>query len=72
MLIVFIVAWCVGAAAHIYATRYWLPMWAAGFRKREEHKGYGRKALIGYGIFLAAAGVSFAARGIAELAGGWE
>jgi hypothetical protein len=31
-----------------------------------------RKALIGYGVFIAAIAVGFAAGGIAELAGGWD
>lgn len=73
MEMIFIAAWCVGIAAHIYATRYYLPMWRARFKKREEHKGYGRKALIGYGIFVLAIGVGFAAGGIAEhWGGGWK
>lgn len=46
--------------------------WAKGFRKCPEHDGYGRKIAIGYGIFIAAILVGFAAGGIAELAGGWE
>ncbi|WP_237452069.1 hypothetical protein [Qipengyuania algicida] len=71
MLWVFIAAWCVAAVAHIYATRFFIPRWAAGFRKREGHEGYGRKILFGYGIFLAAIAVAFVAGGIAELAGGW-
>jgi hypothetical protein len=33
MEVIFIGAWCVGVAAHLYATRYWLPMWASGFKK---------------------------------------
>jgi hypothetical protein len=65
----FLAAWFVAAAAHIYASRFFLPMWAAGFRKRPEHQGYGRKALIGYCIFIGAIAVGFAAGGIAELAG---
>lgn len=69
---IFIAAWCVGAAAHIYATRYFLPIWAAGFRKRPQHEGYARKAILGYGIFVGALAVAFAAGGIAELAGGWN
>lgn len=69
---VFIVAWCVAVGAHLYATRFFLPMWAAGFKKRPEHEGYGRKALKGYGIFVGAIAVGFAAGGIAELAGGWH
>lgn len=71
MLWVFIAAWCVGVAAHIYASRYFLPMWASGFRKKPEHQGYRRKMLIGYGVFVGALVVGFAAGGIAELAGGW-
>jgi hypothetical protein len=67
----FIAAWCVGVAAHIYATRFFLPLWAVGFRKRPEHEGFGRRALLGYGIFIGAIAVAFAASGIAELAGGW-
>jgi hypothetical protein len=54
-----------------YASRFFLPMWAAGFRKKPQHEGYGRKALIGYGIFVGAILVGLAAGGIAELAGGW-
>ncbi len=72
MLWVFIAAWCVAVVAHIYATRYFIPRWAAGFRKRPEHEGYGRKILLGYGVFIAAILVALAAGGIAELAGGWE
>jgi hypothetical protein len=71
MLWVFIGAWCVGVSAHLYASRYFLPMWASGFSKKPEHQGYGRKALLGYGVFLGAVLVGFAAGGIAELAGGW-
>jgi uncharacterized membrane protein YjjB (DUF3815 family) len=68
----FIAAWFVGLAGHIYGTRYFLPAWASGFRRKPEHKGYGRKMLIGYGIFIAAVAVGFAAGGVAELAGGWD
>jgi hypothetical protein len=71
MLWLFISAWCVAAVAHIYASRFFFPMWAAGFRKKPQHEGYGRKALIGYGIFVGAILVGLAAGGIAELAGGW-
>lgn len=71
MLWIFIAAWFVGAAAHIYATRFFLPRWLAGFKARPEHAGYGRKIIVGYGIFLAAIAVAFTAGGIAELAGGW-
>ena len=68
----FVAACCVAVAAHVYATRFFLPMWAAGFREHPEHEGYGRKALIGYGIFIGAMAVGFAAGGVAELAGGWN
>jgi hypothetical protein len=68
---VFIAAWCVGAASHIYASCYFLPMWASGFKKKPEHQGYGRKVLIGYGIFIGAILVGFLVGGIAKLAGGW-
>lgn len=71
MLWVFIAAWCVAAVSHIYATRFFMPRWAARFRKRPEHEGYGRKILIGYGIFALAWLIAFAAGWIAELAGGW-
>ncbi len=73
MLVVFIAAWLVGFVSWIYATRYWLPMWAAGFRKLDKHQGYRRKAALGYGVFISAILVGFAAGGIAEYwGGGWE
>lgn len=68
----FIAMWCVGVAAHIYGSRYFLPMWASGFKRKPEHDGYGRKALMGYGIFITVIVLGFAAAGIAELAGGWS
>ncbi|OJW72768.1 MAG: hypothetical protein BGO57_16170 [Sphingomonadales bacterium 63-6] len=72
MLVVFIAAWCVGVAAWFYGTRYWLPMWAAGFRKTEWRGKYMRKALKGYGVFIVAIAVGFGAGGIAEYwGGGW-
>ncbi|MBO9582177.1 MAG: hypothetical protein J7498_14910 [Sphingobium sp.] len=72
MEIVFICAWGTAVAGHLYGTRYFLPRWAAGFRRRPEHEGYGRKILIGYGIFLASVTIGFAAGGIAEFwGGGW-
>ena len=73
MEILFILAVGVGMLAHIYASRYWIPMWAAGFRRLDKHKGYRRKAAIGYGIFVLAILVGFAAGGIAEYwGGGWS
>jgi hypothetical protein len=68
----FIAAWCVAVAAHIYGSRYFFPMWAAGFKRKPEHEGYGRKALIGYAVFIGAVAVGFATGGVAELAGGWS
>jgi hypothetical protein len=54
----FIAAWCVAVAAHIYASRYLLPMWASGFKRKPRHEGYGRKALVGDGIFVGAIAAS--------------
>lgn len=72
MLFLFVTAWCVAVIAHLYATRFFLPLWATGFRKTKKHKGYKRKAIIGYSIFILAIGVGFAAGGIAEYwGGGW-
>lgn len=68
----FIAAWSVAFAASIYGSHFYLPMWKARFRKCPEHEGYRRKSLIGYGIFIGAVAVGFAAGGIAELAGGWN
>lgn len=68
---VFMGMWCVAVVAHLYASRYFLPMWANRFRKNPRHVGYGRKVLVGYGVFLGAMAVGFAAGGIGELAGGW-
>jgi hypothetical protein len=67
---VFILAWGVAVSAWIYGTMYWLP---ARFSKSKSPPGYMRKALIGYGIFVAAIAVGLAAGGIAELwGGGWQ
>jgi len=71
MLWVFITAWCVAAGAFFYGNRYFLPMWAAGFKKRPQHEGYWRKVFIALAVFIGAFVVEFAAGGIAELAGGW-
>jgi hypothetical protein len=72
LLIVFIGAWCTAVAGWLYGTRFFLPIWAKGFRKSADNQGYGRKALIGYGVFVGAALFGFAVGGLAELAGGWE
>jgi hypothetical protein len=73
MLVIFIVAWCVGVAAWFYSARFFFPMWLAGFRHRDELIGYPRKTLIGAGMFLAAFVVGFAAGGVAEYwGGGWD
>lgn len=71
-LFLFIVGWFVAAAAWLYGTRFFIPRWAAGFRKREDHLGYRRKALLGYGIFIGAIAFMFLMGGIGQLAGGWE
>ena len=71
MLILFIIAWCVGAGGWFYGTRFFLPMWVAGFRKAEEREGYGRKAIKGYAVFVGAVLIGLAAGGLAQLAGGW-
>lgn len=69
----FICTWCIAVAAHLYASRYWLPMWAAGFKEKPKHKGYMRKALTGYGVFVLAILVGFAEGGIAQIwGGGWH
>ena len=73
MLVVFIIAWCVGVVAWLYAARYFFPMWLAGFRHREEYRGFPRKTLIGAGVFVGAVAVGFAAGGVAEVwGGGWD
>ena len=73
MEIVFIGAWCVAFAAWVYTVRYFLPMWAAGFRKKDRHAGYLKKALGGCAVFILATALGFAAGGIAEYwGGGWR
>jgi hypothetical protein len=72
MLWVFIGSWCVAMVAHIYACRYFLPMWACGFRRKLAHVGYRRKAAIGFGVFMAAWLVGMMSGVIAEQAGGWR
>lgn len=57
----------------LYANRYFLPMWAVGFRKRERHKGYWKKVAVSTGVFLLAFLVAAAAGGVAEIwGGGWD
>ena len=73
MLGLFIAAWFVALGGWLYGARYFLPMWAAGFRGGERHKGYAKKSFIGLGVFLAANAVAWAAGLIAEFwAGGWS
>jgi hypothetical protein len=73
MQIVFIAAWGAGVLGWIYGTRFWLAMWAVGFDRTKRPPGYMRKALVGYGIFISAIAVGFAAGGIAEVwGGGWR
>lgn len=71
MLILFIIAWFVAVGGWFYGTRYFLPMWANGFKASNNRKGYGRNVLIGYGIFIGAVIFGFAVGGVAQLAGGW-
>jgi len=71
MLILFVAAWSVGVGGWFYGTRFFLPMWAAGFRRSEKHEGYGRKALRGYAVFIGAVLFGFVFGGLAQLAGGW-
>ncbi len=72
MLAMFIAAMCVAVGAWVYGTRYWLPMWSAGFRKAEWRNIYMRRAIKGYAGFILAVGIGFAAGGIAEYwGGGW-
>ena len=66
----FIAFWFVGVSAHLYASRYFLPMWASGFRRKPQHEGYGRKAMVGYAVFVGAVLAGLAVGGIAQLAGG--
>ena len=72
MLVLFIGAWLVAAAAWFYSVRYFLPMWAAGFRKQDQHKGYGKKALKGAAVFLLAWATGMGAGIVAQYwGGGW-
>ena len=71
MLVLFIASWVVAAISHIYATRYFIPRWWSGFRKRPQHVGYGKKIVVGYGIFFASIMMMFLAGAIAEQFGGW-
>jgi len=54
MLVLFIAALCVGVGAWFYAMQYFMPMWLAGFRHREENRGDPRKTLIGTAVFIGA------------------
>jgi hypothetical protein len=72
MLVLFISGWCIAALGWLYGTRFFLPLWAARFRKSEPQAGYGREALIGYAVFVAAIVFCFVVGGLAELAGGWD
>ncbi|WP_232824146.1 hypothetical protein [Blastomonas sp. UPD001] len=72
MLAIFIAAAVVAIGGWAYGTRYWLPMWAAGFRKTEWRSLYMRRAIKGYSGFILAVGIGFAVGGIAEYwGGGW-
>jgi hypothetical protein len=64
----FLVAWAVALGGWIYGTRYYFP-WR--YRRSRCPEGYGRKALIGYGIFAGTiVGVLLVAAAMGELAGG--
>ena len=57
----FLMAWIIALGGWGYAFWHFMPMWSAGFQKREHHKGYARKVLIGTGIFIGALAVGFGA-----------
>lgn len=65
MLLVCYASWFVGVGALLYGARYFLPMWAAGFRGGERHEGYVKRALQGFGIFALACAMAFAAGAVA-------
>ena len=72
MLVLFMAAWFVAMGAWFYSARHFFPMWRVGFRSREEHTGYRRKAFIGAAVFVGAIAAGFAAGGVAEYwGGGW-
>jgi hypothetical protein len=50
------IAVLIALSAWFYSVRYFLPMWAVNFRRRENHRGYMMKVLIGAGIFVASIG----------------
>lgn len=52
--LVFIAMWFVGVGGWGWAFWHFMPMWRVGFEKRDEHKGFPRKVLIGVGVFLGA------------------
>ncbi|UYY78185.1 hypothetical protein [Sphingomonas sp. R1] len=71
MLILFIIAWFVAVGAWFYGFWFFFPMWLNGFRPSERLVGYGRKAVVGYAIFVGAVLFGLAVGGLAQLAGGW-
>jgi hypothetical protein len=71
MQILFIIAWFVAVGGWFYGIRFFLPMWANGFRPSEKRDGYKRKAIKGCAVFVGALLFGLAAGGLAELAGGW-
>jgi hypothetical protein len=56
----------VALPAWLYAARYFFPMAAAGFRRRDDHKGYMRKALIGASVFVIAVSVALGVAALGE------
>lgn len=68
----FLACWFAGLAGWIYGSCYWFPMWSVGFKKRDRHRGYWLKSLIGFAVFLASDAMVVAAAFIAETwGGGW-
>ena len=71
MEVVFIAAWCVAASAFFYGGYFWYSR--LGYDDSERPPGHMRKALTGFGVFVAAVAVGFVAGGIAEVfGGGWR
>lgn len=70
ILCVYYASVAVGLGGLIYATRYALPLLAARLGRTPQRAGYGKRAVIGYMIFLGGMGVGIAALAVAESIGG--